>query len=225
VSGTSLALSPLERRGLVTYLGRLVALDNRAAVRVQAGGGVLGVWGGPPFGVVSLRPVVLDEPLTVDVTVSAMRLRERLDDDGPVPLPDGVVGPSWAALLPPRSGWVAEAVVPVSAARSQVEVAVSGFRRRADLAPEQGPMRDSALTRIADELWEVPAVGSVPLRAVHAAERLDLLGPDGEVTSSVSGAWRRLGCPGGSVLVREGGVGSGLGSSFAGVDVLGLFGS
>ena len=46
-----------EQWGLVQYLERLVALDNRAAVRLQAGGPVIGVWSGPPFEVVALRPV------------------------------------------------------------------------------------------------------------------------------------------------------------------------
>ena len=48
-----------ERRGLLQYLERLVALDNRAAVRLQAARAVLGVWSGPPFEVVALRPVAL----------------------------------------------------------------------------------------------------------------------------------------------------------------------
>jgi len=56
-----------ETAGLSAYLERLVALDDRAAVRLQAGGTVLGVWGGPPMDVVTLRPVALAEPLEPEV--------------------------------------------------------------------------------------------------------------------------------------------------------------
>jgi hypothetical protein len=56
---------------------------------------------------------------------------------------------------------------------------------------------------MAREVWRTPIVGGVPLRAAHAAEALGLLGRDGEVSASVSGAWRRLRCAGGSVAVRD----------------------
>src|SRR5664279_4963626 len=98
-----------ERRGLRHYLTRLLALDARASVRLQAEGPVLGVWGGPPLDVVTLRPVALSAALELDVTVSAQRLLDRLEEvasdsvslpdpvgaSNPVPLPDSVSGPAW----------------------------------------------------------------------------------------------------------------------------------
>jgi hypothetical protein len=195
----SLPLREGEHAGLSAYLHRVLGLDDRAAVRVQAAGEVVGVWSGPPFGVLALRPAALRETHPVDVTVSARRLLEALPETGDLPLPPSVVGPAWAALLPPRSGWQTRAVVPVAAVRDQVAVGVEAFRRRVEALPP--PMRTpDALERAAEDVWGAASVADLPLRVAHAAENLGFLGPEGEVSASASGAWRRLGCPGGSVL-------------------------
>jgi hypothetical protein len=200
--------SPEERAGLLVYLRRLLSLDLRAAVRLQASSRVLGVWGSPPLDVLTLRPVALAEPLTrpLDVTLSATRLAERLEaapeaGDAPTELPPNVPGPAWAGLLPPRGGWVAGAVVPAATVHDAVRVAVEGFaRRRARLTePDRS---QAALQAIADELWAAPVVGAVPLRAAQAADLTGLLGQDGEVTAYATPGWLRLGCAGGSVAVR-----------------------
>ncbi len=224
---SGLDLSPVERAGLRVYLQRVVALDDRAAVRVQARGHVAGVWAGPPFGVLTLRPVALLMPGDADSTVSAQRLIETIDSsegtgETELSLPASVVGPAWAALLPPSSGWEPEAEVPASTVVDQVLVAVEGFRRRVDQLPADG-RTPTALEDIAEQLWEAPSVGSVPLRAAHAARQVGLLSREGMVSSFRCGPWSRLGCPGGSVLVRpelRGSMGSGgLGT----LDVLGAF--
>ncbi len=201
---TELVLGADERAGLLGYLGRLVGLDNRGAVRLQAGGLVLGVWGGPPLDVVALRPVALQAPLELDVTVSAQRLLDRLQDSvtEPVPLPPPVSGPAWAGLLPPRTGWTARATVPASAVFDAVRVAVEGFGRRVALLDEDQRSR-AALDAIAADLWNRPVVAGVPLRSAHAAELVGLLGREGEVTALDTATWQRLACPGGSVAVRK----------------------
>lgn len=199
---TCVVAGALETAGLRAYLERLVALDDRAAVRLQAGGTVLGVWGGPPMDVVTLRPVALAEPAHVDVTVSAQRLLERLADDGTVELPASVPGPGWAGLLPPRSGWTAVATVPAAVVDDAVRAGVAAFQRRVR------PLGDADRTRarldaMAEEVWGQPVLADVPLRAAHAADRVGLLHRDGEVTAYRAGGWLRLGCPGGSVAVRR----------------------
>jgi hypothetical protein len=210
---TELAVDEVERAGLRAYLDRLLRLDDRAAVRLQASGEVLGVWGGPPLDVVSLRPVRLvgRSPGTVDTTVSARRLLEAVDRTPvqPVVLPAAVPGPSWAGLLPPRSGWEALAVVPTGAVHDAVRVGVEAFQRRVDQIPPDD-RTTAALTVVAEEVWGRPVVSGVPLRAAHAAELLGMLGRDGEVTAYTSGPWLRLACGGGSVALRRDG-GTGLG--------------
>ncbi len=209
-----------ERQALRGYLTRLLALDTRASVRLQAAGMVLGVWGGPPMDVVTLRPVALAAPTdplgaagsleAFDATVSAARLLDRLDvgtgqpgDVGPIELPAPVPGPAWAGLLPPRSGWESLATVPAGAVHDAVRVGVDAFGRRVDLIPEDQRSR-AQLDAIAAEVWGRPVVAGVPLRAAHAAELVGLLGREGEVTALSNGSWRRLACPGGSVALRTG---------------------
>ncbi len=209
-----------ETAGLAAYLRRVVALDDRAAVRLQGVGGVLGVWAGPPLDVLTLRPVALGEPLTdpLDVTVSGRRLLDRLESVAAtspvttlgVELPPPVTGPAWAGLLPPRSGWEELATVPAAAVDDAVRVAVEGFRRRVDELGEQDRSQP-ALEAIARQLWAQPVVAGIPLRAAHAADLLGLLSRDGEVRAMRSGPWQRLGCPGGSVVLRRDGAGTGLG--------------
>jgi hypothetical protein len=228
---TSLAVAgEVELAGLRAYLVRLVALDDRAAVRLQASGQVLGVWGGPPLDVVTLRPVALaappadrpaqpaDRPApapSVDVTVSARRLVEAVESVEPsstptVQIPAAVPGPAWVGLLPPRSGWAPLAAVPTAAVHDAVRVAVEGFQRRVELLPADA-RTPAALQAVADEVWSAPVVATVPLRAAHAAELVGLLGRDGEVAALEAGAWVRLSCAGGSVaLRRDGGTGMGL---------------
>ncbi len=224
---SGLDLSPVERAGLSIYLKRIVALDDRAAVRVQARGQVAGVWAGPPFGVLTLRPVALLMPCEVDSTVSAQRLIETINvsegtGETALQLPAAVVGPAWAALLPPSSGWEPEAEVPASMVVDQVSVAVEGFRRRVDALPAEG-RTPTALEAIADQLWDEPAVGSAPLRAAHAARQVGLLSREGMVSSFRCGSWSRLGCPGGSVLVRPDLRGSMAAGGLGTLDVLGAF--
>jgi len=200
---TFLPLRAGEAPGLVDYLDRLLGLDKRAAVRLQATGLVLGVWSGPPFEAVALRPVALAEPMTFDQTVSAQRLRDRLtdrvSDGGLVELPATVPGPSWVGLLPPKSGWEERARGSVGYVRDAVGTAKHFFRQRAE-----GVTDRSRLDAIAADVWERACLGEVPVRAGHAAEALGLLGPaGGEAVAYACDNWQRLAAPGGSVAVRR----------------------
>jgi hypothetical protein len=194
-----------ETLGLSAYLQRLIALDSRAAVRLQATDRALGVWSGPPAQVVALRPVALAEPADIDVTVSAERLRERLvfsadTDSLSVDLPASVPGPSWVGLLPPRSGWERRGESTVAQVRSAVEAAVGLFRARSDGVEDR-----AQLESIAADVWGRACVAEVPVRAAHVAEKLGLLGDDGSapVIAYAAGSWLRLQAPGGSVGLRR----------------------
>lgn len=191
--------SDAERLALVQYLERLVALDNRAAVRLQASGTTLGVWAGPPFEVVALRPTLLARPADTDVTVSAQRLLERLATSL-VELPAAVNGPSWVGLLPPRSGWDERMRGDVANVRAAVQAAKQFFKERAE-----GVSDARQLEAIAQDVWERTCLAEVPVRCAHAAESLGMLGPgDGVVVAWASDSWVRLAVPGGSVATRRG---------------------
>lgn len=189
-----------EQRGLVQYLERLVALDNRAAVRLQAGGQVMGIWSGPPFEVVALRPVALASPEQVDATVSAQRLLERVQESVAMELPPPVSGPSWVGLLPPRTGWAERMRGDVANVRNAVDTAKHFFRERAE-----GVSDRPELERIAQDVWERTCLGEVPVRSAHAADSLGLMGPgDGTAVAYSTDTWTRLALPGGSVSARRG---------------------
>ena len=198
---TTLQLSgPVEQAGLVQYLERLIGLDNRAVVRLQAGGQVLGVWSGPPFEVVALRPVGLATSAQLDATVSAQRLMESVSQGPIVEMPAAVSGPTWVGLLPPRSGWEERTHGDVANVRSAVETAKYFFRERAE-----GISDRAALEQIAADVWERTCLAEVPMRSAHAADVLGLLGPgDGVAVAWATETWTRLAVPGGSVSARRG---------------------
>ncbi|MFF0746989.1 hypothetical protein ACFYVL_42060 [Streptomyces sp. NPDC004111] len=204
---------PGEAADLAAFLGRLVHYDRAAAVRLQARGGALAVFGRPPsFEVLAVRTARLAHPAERDVTVSAGELLEGIDESaGRLRVPDAVTGPPWAGVLPPRGGWQPVDGVPDAAAmRGVVAAAVAEFRARdEELAPQERTR--AARDRIGRDIWSRTLAGTeLPLRAVHAAQSLGFLRVGVPVGVLVAGGWMRLRTPYGSVSVR--GVGGGLGA-------------
>ena len=211
-----------EAADLAAFLSRLLHYDRSAAVRLQAAGTALAVFGRPPsFEVLAIRAVRLAKPyengldVTLDVTVSAGELLESVDESGGTAVvPAAVTGPPWAGVLPPRGGWRPEPGLPApDALRAMVGAAVAEFRSRTqELATEQRTRAE--LDRIGREIWS-RTVGDTPLpvRAVHAAQSLGFLRPqgasgEGELGLFSSGAWLRLRTPYGSIAVRRAGLGT-----------------
>lgn len=150
-----------EAADLAAFLSRLIHYDRSAAVRLQAAGTALAVFGRPPsFEVLAIRAVRLAKPyedgldVTLDVTVSAGELLESVDESAATAaVPAAVTGPPWAGVLPPRGGWRAEPGLPApDALRAMVGAAVAEFRSRTqELAPEQRTRAE--LDRIGGEIW------------------------------------------------------------------------
>ncbi|MFF8864428.1 hypothetical protein ACF08B_20465 [Streptomyces sp. NPDC015139] len=209
-----------EAADLAAFLTRLLRYDRGAAVRLQAAGTALAVFGRPPsFEVLTVRAVRLAKPyedgldVTLDVTVSAGEFLESVDERAATAaVPGAVTGPPWSGVLPPRGGWQPEPGLPApDALRATVAAAVSEFRSRTEeLAPE-GRTR-AELDRIGRDIWSREVGGTrLPVRAVHAAQSLGFLrsGTGAEDTGLFSsGAWLRLRTPYGSVAVRRAGLGS-----------------
>ncbi|MFE7813052.1 hypothetical protein ACFU5P_13995 [Streptomyces sp. NPDC057433] len=225
-----------EAADLVAFLSRLLHYDRGAAVRLQASGTALAVFGRPPsFEVLAVRAVRLAKPYedgleaTLDVTVSAGELLESVDEAAATAaVPGAVTGPPWAGVLPPRKGWqAAEPGLPApEALRALVAAAVAEFKTRTgELAPESRTRTE--LDRIGREIWSrTVARTDLPVRAVHAAQSLGFLrapaaagppagtaGGSGEPVLLASGSWLRLRTPYGSIALRRAGTGGGLGLS------------
>ncbi|CAM5479798.1 hypothetical protein [Streptomyces avidinii] len=223
-----------EAADLAAFLGRLVHYDRAAAVRLQAGGGALAVFGRPPsFDILAVRTVRLAAPVAtpLDLTVSAGELLESVDESSAeAAVPGPVTGPPWAGVLPPRGGWRQIPGLPgPEAMGAAVAAAVAEFRARDEALPVQHRTR-SERDRIGREIWSRTLGDTeLPLRAVHAAQSLGFLRP---VRASVSapapapgapgapapvallavGTWLRLRTPYGSVAMRRPGVTGGLGA-------------
>ncbi|MGW4002225.1 hypothetical protein ACWEGM_10125, partial [Streptomyces nigra] len=99
-----------EAADLAAFLSRLLHYDRGAAVRLQAAGTALAVFGRPPsFEVLAIRAVRLAKPyengldVTLDLTVSAGELLESVDEAAATAVvPAAVTGPPWAGVLPLR---------------------------------------------------------------------------------------------------------------------------
>ncbi|MFJ4774974.1 hypothetical protein [Streptomyces sp. NPDC088762] len=220
-----------EAADLAAFLGRLVHYDRAAAVRLQAGGGALAVFGRPPsFEVLAIRTVRLAAPVTapLDLTVSAGELLESVDEAAArATVPGAVTGPPWTGVLPPRGGWQQLPGLPgPEAIREAVSGAVAEFRARDEALPPQHRTR-SERDRIGREIWSRTLGGTeLPLRAAHAAQSLGFLRPirstvpptvpvpgaPDPVALLASGSWLRLRTPYGSVATRRPGQGGGLGA-------------
>ncbi|MEV6836833.1 hypothetical protein AB0N17_20385 [Streptomyces sp. NPDC051133] len=209
-----------EAADLAAFLSRLLHYDRGAAVRLQAAGTALAVFGRPPsFEVLAVRAVRLAKPyengldVALDVTVSAGEFLESVDERAATAaVPAAVTGPPWAGVLPPRGGWHAEPGLPdPEQLRSTVAAAVGEFRSRTEELAPDGRTR-AELDRIGRDIWS-REIGRtrLPLRAVHAAHSLGFLRPGTDPADTglfSSGAWLRLRTPYGSVAVRRAGLGS-----------------
>ncbi|MEU6825605.1 hypothetical protein ABZ921_33755 [Streptomyces atriruber] len=210
-----------EAADLAAFLARLIHYDKAAAVRLQAAGDTLAVFGRPPsFEVLVIRTARLAKPYehgldtTLDVTVSAGEFLEHVGESaesvetaGVADVPAAVTGPPWAGVLPPRGGWRQEPGLPVpDAMRALVKRSVAEFRARIEELPAERRVR-AELDRVGREIWSRPVGDTdLPVRAAHAAQSLGFLRGD-TLTLLSSGAWLRLRTDYGSVAVRRAGVG------------------
>ncbi|MGW6565630.1 hypothetical protein [Streptomyces sp. NPDC054975] len=195
-----------EAADLAAFLARLIHYDRAAAVRLQAGGGAVAVFGRPPsFEVLAIRTARLVDAVDLDVTVSAGELLEGIEESaGKAVVPDAVTGPPWAGVLPPRGGWEPVAGLPgAGGLRGAVAAAVAEFRARDEELPEERRTR-AERDRIGREIWSrTVAETGLPLRAVHAAQSLGFLpAEDVPVALLASGPWLRFRTPYGSIAVR-----------------------
>ena len=195
-----LRLPEHEGRLLGAHLDRLLSWDPRALVRIVARARALGVYAAPPMEVISFVALPLLDPVAdeIDVTARAVDVRSGIVETGggvELALPEAVVGDSSLAVLPPMDGWqlpiagVSGDFVPV------VDEAVAEFRKRSTSGADP--------QRLAQEIWERPGFGGLPLRALHAARRLGFLSDDASrVSASTCTGWKRLTTVRGQVFVR-----------------------
>jgi hypothetical protein len=200
---------PREAAPLADFLERLLRYDRAAAVRLQTAGTALAVFARLPLGQTGplvIRTARLAQPLPLDVTVSAGQWLDELvrDPEGAdVALPAAITGPSWAGLLPPRSGWEHVEDLATAPLGAAVAAAIGEFRKAADAA-EGGDA-------LAEAIWSRRVHPSgLTLRALHAAHLTGLLRQSPQLALHSHPSWLRLTAPRGSVAIRRSTPGLGL---------------
>jgi hypothetical protein len=113
-----------------------------------------------------------------------------------------VAGVEGAALseLPPSTGWQ----IPINAVASDVipiiNEAVSEFDRRSVGLGERGK------ADLAEEIWNRPGWGGLPVKVLYAAQRLSLIWDEPiKISSATCGPWKRLSTPRGQVFLHASG--------------------
>lgn len=212
VSALSLAGAD-EAADLGGYLTRLLRFDKAAAVRVVASGSAVGVYGRPPFDVLTLRTVALDSEegaadaaTDVDITVSAGDLLHAIADDGSLALPRPLAGATaWTGFLPPRVGWQTVGELPVAEVETAALAGIAEFKARAEAIADRERTR-ATVDRIAAEIWDRPLTFGLSVRAAHAARAMAFLGQAQSESAVVrsAGRWLRLDAPFGTIVLRTG---------------------
>ena len=203
---------------LRTYLGRAGRVED-GSVRLIAGGGVLAAYSAVlyPAGLLDESPTVLGlrtfalpqlEQFDVVVPLGSLLVRiDRADAESTptepvtVSLPMQVNSVTWAAISPPRGGWVP--LEPIASSRLH-EVAREGIHEVAESIPDG--TGEQIVRRVRSEVWGGPIRGAehLPTGAGFAALTLGFLGEDEEsVPVYESGPWTRLSPKRGHVLVKR----------------------
>ncbi|MCA1783208.1 MAG: hypothetical protein ABR500_04645 [Dermatophilaceae bacterium] len=201
------------------YAHRAKALDDEAAIRLQAAGTVLAAWVGvlPGSGilgeglVLGLRTFALAEPadadadIDIDIAVPATAVTDRTAHSvgqSVLSLPPVHLTPTWASLTPPRSGWeyagAASGDDLAAVARSGLEEVGAAVRERGAAAgfTKQQVWGATVSYSSADGTVDLPA--GVAL----AAYALGFLSPGQPVQVYRTNRWTRVTGPGGHVLSR-----------------------
>jgi hypothetical protein len=197
---------------LHVFLSRAARVEE-GSVRLIAGSGVLAAYCAvfTPAGlldesatVLGLRTLALTEPVTFDVVVPVRSLLQRIEGaqaEGTtrVGLPMEVNTATWAAISPPRGGWLALDDVPAATLDT---TARSGIRDVAAAVPDGAG--EQIVRKVRSTVWGQPIVGAehVPASAAFAAFALGFLGDD-PVKVYESGPWTRLTTARGHVLVKR----------------------
>ena len=218
MSDTFTLLDSQALADLRTYLGRAGRVED-GSVRLIAAGGVLAVYAAVlyPAGlldesptILGLRTFALPGMENFDTVVPLGSLIQRIDRaeeqtrDASAPvtlgLPMPVLSVTWAAISPPRGGWVT--LEPTSSVLLN-HVAKAGIHEVAEAIPDG--TGEQIVQRVRSEVWgrPIPEVPYVPAGAAFAALTLGFLGEDELITIFETGPWTRLTSQRGHVLVKR----------------------
>lgn len=209
----SFRISVEDARVLAAVCKRQASWDSRARARVLTTAKAMGVYTAPPMDVLAfvaipIEPDIDDVPLDVAVSLhSVMKELERIAADGlpfdsenllQVTVP--VTSTMNVAQLPPTEGWQVPITALAGDLLTMVTEATDEFTRRAEGKGE------GERQLIADEIWARTAWAGLPMRALHAAQRLGMIGNNSaRIAAATNGPWKRLSTPRGQIFARTSG--------------------
>ncbi|MEV8253676.1 hypothetical protein AB0O95_06875 [Rhodoglobus sp. NPDC076762] len=219
MTGTFTVVDSLALGDLQVFLGRAARVDE-GSVRLIGGAGVLAVYVSVlhPAGlldqsptVLGLRTFALASQDDFDAVVPVRSLLARIDGaveasaESPnepvaVSLPMSVNTVTWAAITPPRGGWVALDSVPCAVL---AEAARAGIDEVAEAIP--AGTGEAIVHKVRTEVWGRPLDDPdyLPAGAGFAAVSLGFLGDEEAASVYESGAWTRVTTKRGHVLVKR----------------------
>jgi hypothetical protein len=208
----TIRLAEPEARMLEGFCRRQLRWDPRLPARVVTSRSAVGVFTAPPLGVLAFfavpTPDEIAETDQCDAIVALADLAALVDEDAAsgmdlFGLPRALV-PIGASPtlqhLPPTDGWQLPIFAVSGDLVPMVDEATSEFEARAGGLPPRGQ------ETVAEEIWERPSFGGLPLRALHAARRLGMITTDSSrVSATTSGPWKRFSTQRGQVFVYASG--------------------
>ena len=196
-------LGATELRTLISILEKEIEWNSSIAVRVVTSPSAVAFYGAIPLNLHAFiaMPAKIGAGAPCDVITSGRDVVALLSNSsGLIDLDslEPLVGGDGTSLseLPPSTGWqipihaVASDVIPI------INEAASEFDRRSVGLGERGK------ADLAEEIWNRPGWGGLPVKVLYAAQRLNLIWDEPiKISAATCGPWKRLSTPRGQVLL------------------------
>lgn len=208
----TIRLAEPEARFLEGFCRRQLRWDAALPARVVTSERALGVFTCPPMGVLAFLAVPTVEQVdpddAVDAFVPLQQFADLVRDSGQTgmvlaELPRALVPVGSAPSLqhlPPTDGWQLPIFAVSGDLVPMVDDATAEFEARSAGLPPR------AQETVAEEIWDRPGFGGLPLRALHAARRLGMIANDSaKVSAATCGPWKRLSTSRGQVFIYSSG--------------------
>ena len=193
-----------ELRTLISILEKQIEWNPSIAVRVVTSPSAVAFYAAIPLNLHAFiaMPAKIGTGTPCDVVTTGREVVTLLSNSsGLIDLDslEPLVGVDGASLsdLPPSTGWQ----IPIHAVASDVisiiNDAVSEFDRRSVGLGERGK------GDLAEEIWNRPGWGGLPIKVLYAAQRLNLIWDEPiKISAATCGPWKRLSTPRGQVFLH-----------------------
>lgn len=196
-------LGPTELRSVISILEKQIEWNSNLAVRVVTSPDAVAFYSTIPLNLRAFiaMPAKMGAGRPCDLVATGRDVVALLSNSSGVVDLDSLeqlAGLSSASLsdLPPSQGWqvpmhgIASDVIPV------VDEVITEFDRRSVVLGERGK------ADLAEEIWNRPAWGGLPIKIFYAAQRLILIWDEPiKISAATCGPWKRLSTPRGQVFI------------------------